>query len=111
MKTKIYHGKLDRQEVAEALASFFDRGTLTTRISNNGKKSFVLIRTQQSPQSGGSTSLNISLNQMDDRLEVRVGEQSVLGVAASLGKSAWLVLRNPLNLLGRIDDIAQDIEN
>lgn len=111
MKTKIYHGNLDRQDVAETLASIFNRGTLTTQVTNNSKRSFVQIRTQQMPLSGGNTSLNIALKQIDDRLEVQVGQQSLLSVAASLGKSAWLVLRNPLNLLGRIDDIAQDIEH
>jgi RNA polymerase subunit RPABC4/transcription elongation factor Spt4 len=40
-----------------------------------------------------------------------LGQQQWLGVAASLGQSAIAALINPLNLLGRLDDIAQDIEN
>lgn len=111
MKTKIYHGRLHTEDVAKALASFFNRGPLTTNYTSNGTKAFVQIATQQQRRSGGATSLGVSLNQVGDRLEVQVGTQSLLGVAASLGKSAWLALRNPLNLLGRIDDIAQDIEH
>jgi hypothetical protein len=42
---------------------------------------------------------------------VELGQQAWLGVAASLGMSALAALRNPFNLLGRLDDIAQDIEN
>jgi len=42
---------------------------------------------------------------------VQVGKQAWFSIAASLGLSAISVLRNPLNLFGRIDDIAQDIEN
>lgn len=42
---------------------------------------------------------------------VELGQQAWLGVAASLGTSALAALRNPFNLLGRLDDIAQDIEN
>lgn len=42
---------------------------------------------------------------------IEVGQQAWLGVAASLGVSALSALRNPLSLLGRLDDIAQDIEN
>jgi hypothetical protein len=42
---------------------------------------------------------------------VQIGEQAWLGVAASLGVSALSVLRNPLSLLARLDDIAQDIEH
>jgi len=34
-----------------------------------------------------------------------------MGVAASLGQTAMAALINPWNLLGRLDDIAQDIEN
>ena len=34
-----------------------------------------------------------------------------MGTAASLGWSALTALRNPFTLLGRIDDIAQDLEN
>ncbi len=39
------------------------------------------------------------------------GNNLYLGVAASLGLSALVTIRNPLNILSRIDDIAQDIEN
>ena len=42
---------------------------------------------------------------------VEIGQQAWLGVAASLGVSALSAIRNPLSLLGRLDDIAQDIEN
>jgi len=42
---------------------------------------------------------------------VQMGQQAWMGTAASLGWSAWTALRNPLSLLGRIDDIAQDLEN
>jgi hypothetical protein len=40
-----------------------------------------------------------------------VGQQAWLGVAASLGQTAFSALRNPFSLLGRLDDLAQDIEN
>ena len=40
-----------------------------------------------------------------------VGEQSWLGVAASLGQTAFYTIRNPFNLLGRIDSLAQDVES
>jgi predicted nucleic acid-binding Zn ribbon protein len=40
-----------------------------------------------------------------------LGEQEWLGIAASLGKTAISTLLNPINLLGRLDDIAQDISN
>ena len=42
---------------------------------------------------------------------VELGEQAWLGVAASLGQTAWAALRNPFSLLSRLDDLAQDVEN
>jgi hypothetical protein len=42
---------------------------------------------------------------------VELGQQAWLGVAASLGQTAFSLFRNPLTLIGRLDDIAQDIES
>lgn len=111
MDTKVFHGQLNLNEVAQALTHFFNRGTLTAHMTRSGDQAFVQISTRPGTKSGGTTSLGVSLHQVDDRLEVSVGKQAVLGIAASLGASALLALRNPLNLLGRLDDIAQDIEN
>lgn len=46
-----------------------------------------------------------------DGVLVTVGQQAWMGVAASMGKTLFTTLRNPWNLLDRLDDIAQDIEN
>ncbi len=111
MKTKIYHGELELDEVSQALANFFNRGALTANLRRVGDQAFVQIATRNRRRSGGPTSLGVTLRQVDDRLEVQVGKQSVLGLAASLGATALLALRNPLNILGRLDDLAQDIEH
>jgi hypothetical protein len=62
-------------------------------------------------QSGGNTALTITLQSIEDGVMVEIGEQAWMGVAASLGHTAISALRNPLSLLGRLDDLAQDIEN
>lgn len=111
MNRKTYHGNLDINEVASALANFFNRGPLTTKLDRNENQAFLQIVTRGGHPSGGQTALGVMLRQVDDRLEVEVGKQAVLGLAASLGTSALLTWLNPLNLLGRLDDIAQDIEN
>ena len=111
MKTKIYHGEIQLDEVAQALANFFNRGALDANLRRVGDQAFLQIATRDGRMAGGSTSLGVTLRQVNDRLEVQVGKQSVLGIAASLGATALLALRNPLNLLGRLDDMAQDIEN
>ena len=62
-------------------------------------------------RSGGNTALTITLQNVEDGVMVEIGEQAWMGVAASLGHTAIAALRNPLSLLGRLDDLAQDIEN
>jgi hypothetical protein len=62
-------------------------------------------------QSGGHTALTITIQDTDDGIMVEIGQQAWLGVAASLGQTAISALRNPFSLLGRLDDLAQDIEN
>ena len=42
---------------------------------------------------------------------VELGQQAWLGVAASLGQTAFSLLRNPFSVIGRLDDLAQDIES
>ena len=98
MKTKIYHGELELDEVAQALANFFNRGPLDANLRKSGDQAFLQIATRDDRRSGGSTSLGVTLRQVNDRLEVQVGKQSVLGLAASIGATALLALRNPLNL-------------
>jgi hypothetical protein len=48
---------------------------------------------------------------VEDGVMVQLGELQWLGVAASLGQTAISTLLNPLNLLGRLDDIAQDMSS
>jgi hypothetical protein len=62
-------------------------------------------------KSGGQTALAVNIQKIPDGVMIQVGQQQWLGVAASLGQSAIAALINPFNLLGRLDDIAQDIEN
>ncbi|HRN51600.1 MAG TPA: zinc ribbon domain-containing protein [Anaerolineales bacterium] len=111
MKTKIYHGDLDPEEMAVTLANFFNRGGLAAQSSVRGKTAYVSIATRESRSSGGRTSLAVALAKRGERIQASVGEQSVLGLAGSLGASALLTWLNPMNLLGRLDDIAADIEN
>ena len=71
----------------------------------------VQIASSQWARSGGKTALTVNIQQIEDGVMVQVGEQQWLGVAASLGQTAIATLINPLNLLGRLDDIAQDVSN
>lgn len=55
--------------------------------------------------------MTVTLKGVEDGVTVQIGKGSILGTLASLGWTTLAALRNPLNLLGRLDDLAQDIEN
>ncbi len=111
MNQRIYHGALTPANLSRSLAAYFSRGNYQVRQFGNAAEMVVQVSTVARPSSGGQTSLNISIQTVEDGVMVTVGKQAVLGVAASLGASALAAFRNPLSLLGRLDDIAQDIES
>ena len=89
----------------------FDRGSLQAQAVGQPAKMAVQISTRMGAQSGGQTALTVTIQDTDDGIMVEIGQQAWLGMAASLGQTAFSAWRNPLSLLGRLDDLAQDIEN
>lgn len=108
MTPRIYHGNLQIDDFLSALQGYFGKGHYQVRAVGDEKFVVVQIATQPYPQSGGSTSLAVSLQKVEDGISVEVGKQAMIGIAASFGKTALAALMNPVNLLGRIDDLAQD---
>jgi hypothetical protein len=111
MQPRIFHGNLTPNDIARALIGQFNRGNLRAQQLGSGDQVVVQIATREYAQSGGQTALTATLQKVEDGVAVQIGKQGWLGVAASLGQTAMAALLNPWNLLGRLDDIAQDIEN
>jgi hypothetical protein len=111
MNQRIYHGNIDPVTMANALVGYFNRGNWRVQQLGDSNKLIVQVATLDRPLSGGQTALSIVLQRVEDGLSVQVGQQAWLGVVASLGMSALSVWQNPMNLVHRLDDIAQDIEN
>jgi hypothetical protein len=111
MERKIFHGKIKPTDIAQALVGEFNHGNLRAQTLGQNDKLVVQIGTQPGATSGGQTAVTVTIQKMEDGIIVEQGQQAWLGVAASLGMSALTALRNPFSLLGRLDDIAQDIEN
>jgi hypothetical protein len=111
MERKILHGKIKPVDVAQALIGEFNQGNLRAQTLGQSDKMIVQIGTQLGATSGGQTAITVTIQKWEDGIMVEVGQQAWLGVAASLGMSALAAIRNPFNLLGRLDDIAQDIES
>ncbi len=89
----------------------FNRGNLRAQVLGDKDKLAVQIATRAGAMSGGQTALTINIQTVEDGVMVEAGQQAWLGVAASLGQTAISALRNPFSLLGRLDDLAQDIES
>jgi len=111
METRIYHGKIVPADLSQNLIAHFNRGNLMVQQIGDGSKIAVQIASRGQAQSGGQTALSVTIQAVTDGVAVEVGQQAWVGVAASLGFSALAALMNPWNLLGRLDDIAQDIES
>jgi len=111
MEQRIFHGSFKNDDIAKALIARFNRGTMQVQQVGNDDTIAVQIATSPYASSGGKTAVSVILQNVEDGVSVQIGQQAWLGVAASLGVSALTAWRNPLGLLNRLDDIAQDIEN
>ena len=111
MERRIFHGNIKPNDIAHALMAEFNRGNMHAQVLGNKEKMAVQIATRSGTPSGGHTALTVHLESCEDGIVVELGQQAWLGVAASLGQTAFSALRNPFSLLGRLDDLAQDIES
>src|SRR5512138_120682 len=111
MDRRIFHGNIKPNDIVHALVAEFNRGNLQVQVVGNQQQMAVQIATRMGAMSGGKTALTVSVQTVEDGIMIELGQQEWMGVAASLGQTAWTALRNPFSLLGRLDDLAQDIES
>jgi hypothetical protein len=110
MEQRIFHGQFTSEDLSECLVTHFNRGNLVVQELKNGDDLSVQIKTKERRSSGGETALGISFQKVEDGILVQIGQQTWAGIASNLGVSAVLAILNPINLLYRVDDIAQDFE-
>ena len=111
MDRRIFYGNIKPNDIAHALMAEFNRGNLHAQVLGTKDKIAVQIATRMGSGSGGHTAMTVNIQSVEDGVMLEIGQQAWLGVAASLGQTAFSALRNPFSLLGRLDDLAQDIEN
>ena len=111
MEQRIYHGNLTPIDLGNALIARFNRGNLRAQQLGDADRLIIQIGSRPGAISGGDTTLSVILQKIEDGVSVQIGQQAWLGIAASLGTTALFALRNPFNILGRLDDLAQDIQN
>ncbi len=111
MAPRIVHGNFTPEDLARELIAFFHRGNYQVQRFGDPSNLAVQIATRRNLSSGGHTALTVSMQTVKDGVSVQLSNQLWFGLAASLGMTALSALRNPLSLLGRIDDLAQDVES
>lgn len=111
MDQKVFHGSLNPSDIAQFLVAEFNQGNMRAQVLGQGDNLAVQIGTRLGASSGGETGLAVTIQKVADGVLIQLGGQEWLGTAASLGRTTIAALANPWNLLGRLDDIAQDVEN
>lgn len=111
MDRQIYHGDLNPSDIAQALLAEFNRGNLRAQILGQADHLAVQIGTRPGAASGGQTALTVTIQKVADGVMIQIGQQEWLGTATSLGWTVVTALQNPFSLIGRLNDIAQDVEN
>lgn len=106
---RTFHGPVAPADLARALIAEFNQGPLRVQQIGDDANLVVQIASSEVPPSGGRTAITIHLSRVEDGVLVQLGQQEWIGVAASLGLTAITALRNPFALLGRLDDLAQDV--
>jgi RNA polymerase subunit RPABC4/transcription elongation factor Spt4 len=111
MEQRIFHGEITPHDLARALVAEFHRGDLRAQYFGDSNELAVQVASRDRPSAGGKTALTITLRQVEDGVAVQIGQQTWYGVAASLGQTLLQAVINPWNIIHRLDDIAQDVEN
>lgn len=111
MEQRIYHGEIKPEDLAEVLVAEFNRGEFIAQQVGTGDNFVVQIATRRDQRAGGRSAISVSIQRVEDGVSVLLGQKEWAGVAASLGVTAFNALLNPWSILGRLDDIAQDLES
>ncbi len=112
MEKRTYHGNITPQDIGRALVAEFDQGNMQAQMIGGDERIVVQVASRTFRESGGHTAMTVVLEKIEDGVMVQLGDQQWFGVAASMGQTALTALsalKNPLRILGRLDDLAQDI--
>lgn len=111
MDARYFHGEITPGQIGQALIARFDHGNLRAQQIGAGDNVIIQIATRDFRASGGQTALSVQIESIEDGVAVRIGEQDWLGVAASLGQTLIASLINPISVISRLDDLAQDLNS
>lgn len=111
MDQRTYHGRVGTDELAQALVAAFNQGNLRAQQVGTGDRVMVQIATRDWRGSGGQAALAVSIARIEGGVTVSLGQHEWLGAAANLLQTGLMAFFNPVSLLNRIDDVAQDVNS
>lgn len=114
MSTKIeqraYHGTIRPEELAKALVMRFSEGeTQAHWLPADSDRVVVQVQNRRVEAGDPATAVTVMISPTRTGITVAVSEQKVLSVAADMARSGVQAWRNPLRLLGELDDLARNV--
>jgi DNA-directed RNA polymerase subunit RPC12/RpoP len=110
VEQRLYHGKIDPEDMAKALVLHFDQGdTRSQWMRGEHGRAVVQVRSRSAERNDPNTAVTIHITTTKTGVTVAVSEQKWLGVAADLAKTGVMGWLNPRRLLGELDDIARNV--
>ena len=110
MDQRTYHGKIDPDQVVNALIARFNQGSTAAQRLGLGDRAIVQIGTLDRYRRV-ENGLTVTITQTADGVNVSVGQQAWLDAAADLAQAGLGALFNPLSLLGKLDEVARDVSS
>lgn len=110
VEQRAYHGDLRPAELARALVVRFDGGeTRAYWMEGERGRTVVQIQNRKVERNDPATSVTVHISPTQTGITVAVSEQRVLGVAADMARSGLQAWRNPIRLIGELDNIARNV--
>ena len=110
MEQRTYHGKIDPDQVANALIARFNQGGTAAQRLGRGDSVSVQIGTLDRYRRT-ENGLAVTITQTADGVNVSVGQPAWLDAAADLAQAGLGALFNPLSLLGNLGEIVSDVSS
>ena len=108
MEQRTYHGKIDPDQVANALIARFNQGGTAAQRLGRGDSLIVQIGTLDRYRRT-ENGLAVTITRTADGVNVSVGQPAWLDAAADLAQAGLGALLNPVSLLGKLDEVARDV--
>lgn len=100
------------QKLHQHLIAFLDNETYDVlTIATSADEITLRVINDRRLRSGSKISLRIVLHRTTDEVQVDIGDPEWVNIAGSLGATLIGAVINPINLLGRIDDLSVDVIN